>query len=120
MKIKTPKLIAIALSGAVLISAFSCGEDEYPVYSLKEMRHVPDSLQRIRQQWMIDMIEKTSSSSVSISRYKDAAAMADNLFGIRVIGLRKEINDQSEYDIDLLPIEMTEHERHVLDSLRNN
>lgn len=104
----------------------SCEEKmSYPRYSLDAIEYVPDSLKSEYNKWVQETI-KAASQHMTGGDYEDvdetiwaAKNVADELFRVKELGLRKEINDQYWDDFYILPIVMTIEERQIFDSLRN-
>ena len=106
---------------------FSCEEGiKYPRYSIETIGYIPDSLKREYREWVKETV-RAASNNMNGGDYEDAdntiwAAKyaADELFKVKVVGMRKEINDESWDDLKILPRDMNEHEIYVFDSLLNN
>jgi hypothetical protein len=123
LKLLQRNLLYILLTCFIFIS---CTEEEkYPRYSLAKISYVPDSLKVEHREY----ITKTISAShyhLSAGKYKHADDLpyairniANELFEVDVIGLRKEYDENYWNDIFLKPNEMTSIEMQILDSLRN-
>jgi hypothetical protein len=126
MKNLTKKLsyaIYIVLACALFTS---CSDGvKYPRYTLETIEYVPDSLKVEHRVWVTETI-RAASQHMTGGDYEDvdvtirqAKWTADELFGVSVIGLRKQIDENYWNDLHLKPIELSIYESNVLDSLTN-
>lgn len=122
------KLIPYSLCIMLAIVFSSCGKAkvEYPKYSLETIEYVPDSLKKSHKSWMIEMV-RAASQNMTGGDYEDvdetmyaARNIADELFQLKIVGLRKEINDDYWDDIEIYPANMSRYEKDIYDSLVNN
>jgi len=96
----------------------------YPRYTLKTQTFIPDSLKLQYRTWVTETV-RAASENMTGGDYEDAdetilqsEETAKRLFGVDVVGLELEINDDYWDDIDLLPNQLTRKEHRILDSLR--
>lgn len=114
-------LILVILS--ILLS--SCGEEKYPKYSLISIEFIPDSLKSEHRKFIVETIS-AASYHMNGGDYEDvdetiaqAERTANKIFRSKIIGLRKQINENYWDDLKLKPIELNEFEKKILDSLIN-
>jgi len=113
-----------AVLACVLLS--SCSEkQDYPIYSIKTVEYIPDSLKAEHSKWITETI-RAASQHMTGGDYEDVDATirqakwtADELFELKVIGLRKQINENYWDDLELAPKNMSKKELMILDSLIN-
>jgi len=112
---------------AVLFSFASCEEVlNYPIYSLKTVTYIPDSLKIEHRKWITETV-RAANQQLSAGDYEDidqtiiqAERTAENIFSVKLIGLRKQINDNHWEDLELKPNELNSQQKKVLDSLQNS
>jgi len=117
------KKVILALA---FVSIVSCKEKEdvnYPKYELESVDYIPDSLKEKHSVWITETV-RAASQHMSAGDYEDidktirqAKQTADELYGKKIIGLRKKIDDSYWGDILLTPNEMTDKELNILKSL---
>jgi hypothetical protein len=122
---KFKKITNIVIYTLLISILTSCYDDvvKYPQYSLDTIEYVPDSLKNEYRVWIQESI-RAASQHMSGGDYEDvddtirqAKWTADELFKVRVIGLRKEINDRHYDDLNLSRKDLTPYEITILDSL---
>jgi enolase len=112
-----------------LLLMTSCGQsnsnDTYPRYSLEKISYVPDSLKMKHRTWIQETV-RAASNQVSAGDYEDVGQtikqtkwIADDLFQVEIIGLRKEVNEDYYDDILIKPEELTPSEVKVFNKLIN-
>tara|TARA_B110000971_G_C19865582_1_gene433691 strand:- start:77 stop:448 length:372 start_codon:yes stop_codon:yes gene_type:complete len=115
----------ILLYTLLLILFSSCKKDieKYPIYSLKTIRYVPDSLKTEQREWIKETV-RASNQNLSAGDYENidetivqVERTSENLFEITVVGLRKKVNDDNWDDIELKPNELNDYEKKIIDSL---
>lgn len=118
-----PALLIVAVSSCLFIQSCEKTTDKYPKYSLESITVVPDSLKLQYRQWITATV-KAASQYMTGGDYEDidvtirqTKLTADELFQIKLIGLRKSINDNLCDDLHLCPNELTEKEKLIFDSL---
>jgi inorganic pyrophosphatase len=101
-------------------------DKKYPKYSLEELSYVPDSLKEKHRGWVKETI-RASNQHLSAGDYEDidetiiqVKNTADELFEVRCIGLRKQINEHTYDDLILFPDKLNTYETRILDSLLND
>lgn len=93
-------------------------------YKLQEIQHVPDSLREAHRQWITETVRAASQHMVGGDYERPdrlierAERTANSVFSDKVIGLRRTSKQHLFFDI--LPSQMTEREKVILDSLLNN
>jgi len=111
----------------ILIVFSSCKEEKptFPHYTLETVNYVPDSLKKEHREWIKETV-RAGSQHMTGGDYEDvdetimqAERTADNLFERKVLGLRKQINENFWDDILLRPDELTPREKKIFDSLTN-
>lgn len=122
-KIKFLKVFMVIL---IVIIFVSCSDDnniKYPVYSLKMVKYVPDSLKEKQRTWIIEIV-RAASQQMTGGDYEDvgetilqAERTSNRLFQVNTMGLKKEIDDYSLHDLYLTLDELSNRERYILDSL---
>jgi len=82
----------------------------YPRYKLESFSYVPAEHKAKYRAWITETV-KASNQNLTAGNYSDihetiqkAKDVADNIFMVKVLGLRKEIDDNYQNDI-LLPLE---------------
>ena len=95
MKSRFNYLLSLFLVCSIL--SFCDERSKYPVYSLETIEYVPDSLRMEHQKWIIEAV-RAASYHMTGGEYDDPPATirqatwtADDLFQVKVVGLRKEI-----------------------------
>ena len=123
LKNKLSNAFYILLASVFLISC-SYEKEVYPRYSLYTVNEIPDSLKLEYRTWITETI-RSASQNMTGGDYENvdetirqAKYTADDIFGTKVIGLRKEIDDNYYNDLKLTPKQLTIEENKVLDSLR--
>jgi hypothetical protein len=116
------------LTTAILLFATltSCEEEKYPKYSLTTIEYIPDSL---KERYLDRVAEITSSASYHMTggQYEDAyetiaraEVTVEDVYAVKVIGLRKQIDDSWYNDITIKPSEFSAYEQQIFDSLLTN
>ena len=110
---------------AVLFLLTSCKEDKYPKYSLVSIDFIPDSLKTEHRKFITETV-RAASNQMTGGDYEDvdetiiqAERTANNIFSSRVIGLRKQVDNNYWNDLKLKPNELNRFEKLILDSLKN-
>ena len=121
LKTKLSYTLYILLASVFLTS---CTQKEvYPKYSLYTINKISDSLKVDYRTWITETI-RSASQNMTGGDYENvdetirqAKETADEIFGTKVIGLRKEIDDNYWNDLKLKPSELSDKELIILDSL---
>lgn len=117
---------------ALLITLFfvtliSCKEEvtiKYPRYSLETVEYIPDSLKTEHRKWITETV-RAASEHMTGGDYEDidqtirqAKTTADEIYGEKVVGLRKQIDDSYFSDVLITPDKMTPEELKLFNSLK--
>lgn len=120
----------IIVIGIVIITmmAFmtSCEESGpyYPVYSITQNEGIPDSLKVKHSEYILNLINlgyKSGSDNENVEDILYAAKrVADRMFKIKIMGLKKEFNGDSDDDLFIKPENFTETETRIFEFLLND
>ena len=119
------KLQLVLLCISIIAMMYSCTYiSPYPRYTLKTQTHIPDSLKPQYRTWITETV-RAASQHMTGGDYEDAdetiqqaEITAKRLFGVDVVGLRLELDEDWWHDINLLPNQLTPKGTRILDSLR--
>lgn len=105
----------------------SCKEEKvvkYPKYSLETVEYIPDSLKTEHRKWITETV-RAASQHMTGGDYEDidqtirqAKTTADEIYGEKVVGLRKQIDDSYFSDVLITPDKMTTEELKIFNSLK--
>jgi hypothetical protein len=120
------KVLLISFCTLLMCILSSCSEEiKYPKYSLITVEFIPDSLKSEHRTWIMETV-RAASQHMTGGDYEDVGMTiiqtertADRLFQDEVIGLRKEINNNYYDDLILIPSELSDYEKIILDNLIN-
>ena len=117
------KSLLIILATLCLIS---CKKQPQPAisYELTTINYIPDSLKQKQQLWITETV-RAASQHLSAGDYEDvhktiyaAGNESEDLFGIKVIGLRKIYGQDGFYDsVEIVPDNMTKYEKQIFNKL---
>ena len=122
LKKKTSYALYILL--ACVLCSCSYEDEIYPRYSLYTVSTIPDSLKVKHRTWITETIRSASQNMTGgdyehVDRtIRQAKETADEIFGIKEIGLKKEIDDNYWNDLRLPPNQLSDKELVMLDSLK--
>ena len=112
-----------ALLAVVFLS--SCNSDKYPKYSLETIDYVPDSLKVEHRKFITETV-RAASQHMTGGDYEDvdetiqqAERTADNIFSVKVIGMKKELYKDQWDALRIKPQNFTPEEKRIFDSLSN-
>ena len=116
-------LAAILLLAVVFLS--SCNSEKYPKYSLATIDYVPDSLKAEHRKFITETV-RAASQHMTGGDYEDvdetiqqAHTTANNIFSVKVIGLKKELYENEWDALRIKPQDFTAEEKRIFDSLSN-
>ena len=111
----------------LLLLLQSCKEYvKYPIYTLKTIDVIPDSLKTKHRDWVKETI-RAASQNMTGGDYEDvdvtimqAKRTADELFSVQVLGLNKSVDENYYNDLQLTKEEFTKQEENIFQQLKNN
>jgi len=119
-------ILKLLLYGSIMVMMLNSCEEvpTYPRYTLDTITHIPDTLKVEHRTWITETV-RAASQHMTGGDYEDvdqtiiqAERTANRLFGVEVIGLRKEINDNYYDDLQLVPSQLTPKELEILNNLK--
>lgn len=124
---KTKQTIKAILCYILVTVLASCKKEEikYPVYSLESKDIVPDSLKKEYRAFITETV-RAANQHLYAGDYEDidetiiqAERTADNSFSVKVLCLRKQIDENYWNDIIITPSEFTQKEKIIFKNLQN-
>ena len=118
------KLFLIILT--LLVFSTSCENKKpiYPRYTLCYISGISDSLKKEHRKFIIELV-RVSSQNITDGDCEDvnqmlreASNIAKEVYALKQLGLRKEVDNDYRDDVYILLRDMTTYEKEVFDSLR--
>lgn len=100
-------------------------QNKYPRYTLVKIEMIPDSLKSEYITYITETV-RAANQHLSAGDYEDientiyaAERVANRIYEVSVMGLRKEIDKEYYNDFFLLPSEMNPNELEIFNNLKN-
>lgn len=120
------KLYLIVLSSILVSTSCIDSKPYYPRYTLTSISFIPDSLKKEYREWIKETV-RASSQHMTGGDYEDVdetiiqvERTANRLFEIKIVGLKKEIDEHYYNNLEIKPCDFTEEEKQIFDSLQTN